>query len=95
MIADNNMILKVAKAIHSARQQCGYSGKALWMYEPESIKELYLHSARAAVAAMGFETKPTRPEDYYGLNNVRENRLAGRPDDFGEQGIGIGGMKGD
>jgi hypothetical protein len=29
------------------------------------------------------------------IDIVRENRRNGRPDDFGEQGIGIGGMKGD
>ena len=50
--ADSEMVERVAKAIHSARQSRGFSGSAAWEYEPANILELYRATARAAIAAM-------------------------------------------
>lgn len=55
-------------------------------------KEKYEERRNAAPKKKPERWDPPYP-DYH--SRLQENRRRGRPDDFGEQGIGIGGMKGD
>lgn len=52
----SEMVERVAIAIHKSRQERGFSGQALWEFEPDQIKDLFRHSARAAILAVGEPT---------------------------------------
>jgi hypothetical protein len=46
------MVERVARAIHAYRQAEGFSGEAAWEQEAARIRNLYLGTARAAIAAI-------------------------------------------
>ncbi len=53
---DRALVEKAARAIHKKRQEYGYSGEAAWEYEPPQIHDLFLETARAAIAAVQSHT---------------------------------------